>query len=40
LRIETELAKASMDRTERRDPKKRDHKMNEMKRSRWGRIFI
>ena len=27
LRIETELAKASMDRTERRDPKKRDHKM-------------
>jgi putative endopeptidase len=28
LRIETELAKASMDRTERRDPKKRDHKMS------------
>jgi endothelin-converting enzyme/putative endopeptidase len=27
LRIETALAKASMDRTERRDPKKRDHKM-------------
>ncbi len=27
LRIETELAKASMDRTERRDPKKLDHKM-------------
>src|SRR6267154_1184525 len=27
LRIETELAKASMDRTERRDPKTRDHKM-------------
>jgi endothelin-converting enzyme/putative endopeptidase len=28
LRIETELAKAAMDRTERRDPKKRDHKMS------------
>jgi len=28
LRIETALAKASMDRTERRDPKKRDHKMS------------
>src|SRR6266849_4991299 len=27
LRIETSLAQASMDRTERRDPKKRDHKM-------------
>jgi putative endopeptidase len=27
LRIETALAKAAMDRTERRDPKKRDHKM-------------
>src|SRR5260370_14224652 len=27
LRIETALAKASMDRTERRDPNKRDHKM-------------
>jgi len=27
LRIETALAKASMDRTERRDPRKRDHKM-------------
>ena len=27
LRIETALAKDSMDRTERRDPKKRDHKM-------------
>jgi putative endopeptidase len=27
LRIETALAKVSMDRTERRDPKKRDHKM-------------
>jgi putative endopeptidase len=27
LRIETALAKASMDRTERRDPKTRDHKM-------------
>ena len=27
LRIETALAQASMDRTERRDPKKRDHKM-------------
>jgi putative endopeptidase len=27
LRIETALAKASMDRTERRDPKARDHKM-------------
>jgi putative endopeptidase len=27
LRIETELAKDSMDRTERRDPKTRDHKM-------------
>ena len=27
LRIETALAKASMDRTERRDPKNRDHKM-------------
>jgi putative endopeptidase len=27
VRIETALAKASMDRTERRDPKKRDHKM-------------
>ena len=27
LRIETELAKAQMDRTERRDPKNRDHKM-------------
>src|SRR5580704_3188667 len=27
LRIETALAKASMDRTERRDPTKRDHKM-------------
>jgi putative endopeptidase len=27
LRIESELAKASMDRTERRDPKKLDHKM-------------
>ncbi len=27
LRIETELAKASMDRTARRDPKTRDHKM-------------
>ena len=28
LRIETDLAKAAMDRTERRDPKKRDHKMS------------
>ena len=28
LRIETALAKASMDRTERRDPKNRDHKMS------------
>lgn len=28
LRIETELAKASMDRTLRRDPKNRDHKMS------------
>jgi putative endopeptidase len=28
LRIETALAKASMDRTERRDPHKRDHKMS------------
>jgi len=28
LRIETELAKASMDRTARRDPKNRDHKMS------------
>jgi endothelin-converting enzyme/putative endopeptidase len=28
LRIETALAKAQMDRTERRDPKKRDHKMS------------
>ncbi len=28
LRLETELAKAQMDRTERRDPKKRDHKMS------------
>jgi putative endopeptidase len=28
LRIETALAKASMDRTERRDPKTRDHKMS------------
>ena len=28
LRIETELAKASMDRTSRRDPRNRDHKMN------------
>ncbi len=28
LRIETALAKASMDRTERRDPKKLDHKMS------------
>ncbi len=28
LRIETELAQAQMDRTERRDPKKRDHKMS------------
>ncbi len=28
LRIETALAKASMDRTARRDPKNRDHKMN------------
>jgi predicted metalloendopeptidase len=28
LRIETALAKASMDRTERRDPRKRDHKMS------------
>jgi len=28
LRIETVLAKAQMDRTERRDPKKRDHKMS------------
>jgi putative endopeptidase len=28
LRIETSLAKASMDRTERRDPRKRDHKMS------------
>lgn len=28
LRIETELARNSMDRTERRDPKKRDHKMS------------
>jgi endothelin-converting enzyme/putative endopeptidase len=28
LRIETELAKAQMDRTERRDPKNRDHKMS------------
>ena len=27
LRIETALAKASMDRTARRDPKNRDHKM-------------
>src|SRR6476646_8928849 len=27
LRIETSLAKASMDRTQRRDPKNRDHKM-------------
>lgn len=27
LRIETALAKASMDRTERRDPRKLDHKM-------------
>ncbi|MFZ0957068.1 MAG: M13 family metallopeptidase [Candidatus Sulfotelmatobacter sp.] len=27
LRIETELAKAAMDRTQRRDPKNRDHKM-------------
>ena len=27
LRIETELAKAEMDRTARRDPKNRDHKM-------------
>ncbi len=27
LRIETALAKASMDRTQRRDPKNRDHKM-------------
>ena len=28
LRIETAIAKAQMDRTERRDPKKRDHKMS------------
>jgi len=28
LKVETELAKAQMDRTERRDPKKRDHKMS------------
>ena len=28
LRIETELAKAQMDRTQRRDPKNRDHKMS------------
>jgi putative endopeptidase len=28
VRIETSLAKASMDRTERRDPRKRDHKMS------------
>lgn len=28
LRIETELAKAEMDRTQRRDPKTRDHKMS------------
>src|SRR5437588_5711942 len=28
MKIETELAKASMDRTLRRDPKNRDHKMN------------
>jgi endothelin-converting enzyme/putative endopeptidase len=28
IRIETELAKASMDRTARRDPKNRDHKMS------------
>ncbi len=28
LRVETELAQAEMDRTERRDPKKRDHKMS------------
>src|ERR1700687_2179188 len=28
LRIETALAKASMDRTARRDPKNRDHKMS------------
>ena len=27
LRIETALAKAEMDRTQRRDPKNRDHKM-------------
>ena len=41
LRIETALAKASMDRTLRRDPKNRDHKMTPARPlSRWPRISI
>jgi putative endopeptidase len=39
LRIETALAKASMDRTARRDPKNRDHKMNRDEAVALGRDF-
>src|ERR1700716_1831814 len=39
LRIETALAQAAMDRTERRDPKKRDHKMSRDEASALGPNF-
>ena len=39
LRIETELAKAEMDRTERRDPAKRDHKMSRAEAAALGPNF-
>jgi predicted metalloendopeptidase len=39
LRIETALAKAAMDRTERRDPKKRDHKMSRKEAAALGPNF-
>jgi putative endopeptidase len=40
LRIETELAKASMDRTARRDPKNRDHKMTREQAEALGPDFM
>src|SRR5215469_15476243 len=39
LRIETEIAKASMDRTARRDPKNRDHKMTRAQAEALGPDF-